>query len=508
MYKPTASGVLVPASFADTEAGPPIAQEIATSLDGRDITRGYVDPMLLQPSTDKILQLRGHGDYEIYRQVLRDDQVAGVWSQRQLAITSKEWTVTAGGKTARDKAAADFIREQVKEVGFDRVTKLMLYGVFYGFAVAEAMWGNDGRFVVLDDIKVRDRQRFGFDGAGRLRLKTYSKPDGELLPPRKFWAFSTGADHDDEPYGLGLAHWLYWPVLFKRSGIKFWLIFLEKFGQPTAMGKYGANALQPEKTRLLQALSAINTDSGVIIPEGMQIELLEATRSGSADYVALVDRMDRAIAKVVMGQVASSEGTPGRLGNDDLQGDVREDLIKADADLICESFNRSIVRWLTEWNFPGAAIPSVYRKVSPDEDLSERATRDKTIVEMGFKPTLGYIHENYGEGWQEKQAEAPAPTVPVLPGQDQPASFAESNQLTPPSQMLPQAEQVMAAPVNAWLSQIRTVVDNAKSLEALRDDLLKLYPEMTLDQYAAALAEVTAASLLAGRNEIKESANA
>ncbi|MDF5986520.1 hypothetical protein P4131_17570 [Pseudomonas aeruginosa] len=46
--------------------------------------------------------------------------------------------------------------------------------------------------------------------------------------------------------------------------------------------------------------------------------------------------MDETIAKVTLGQVASSQGTPGRLGNDDLQADVRLDLVKADADLICE----------------------------------------------------------------------------------------------------------------------------------------------------------------------------
>ncbi|MCO1337150.1 DUF935 domain-containing protein, partial [Microbulbifer sp. OS29] len=114
----------------------------------------------------------------------------------------------------------------------------------------------------------------------------------------------------------------------------------------------------------------------------MAIELLEAARSGTADYVSLYDRMDAAIAKVCVGQTASSQGTPGRLGNDELQSDVRLDLVKADADLVCESFNRSIARWLTEWNYPGAQVPRVYRKVEPPEDLNQTADRDKKIVDM------------------------------------------------------------------------------------------------------------------------------
>ncbi len=498
----TKSGLYLPASFADTarRSARPEMREIATTFDGRDITRGYVDPMQIQPTSDSILRLRGAGDYEIYRQVLRDDQVAGVFQQRQLAITSKEWGVEPGGKTKRDQAAADFLTEQLNHIGWDRVTGKMMFGVFYGFAVAEALWARDGRFITLDAIKVRDRQRFGFDGAMRLRMKTYSNPEGELLPDRKFWAFSTGADHDDEPYGLGLAHWLYWPVLFKRNGIKFWLIFLEKFGQPTAKGTYGSNALPEEKNRLLQALSAINTDSGLIVPEGMQIELLEAARSGSADYVSLVDRMDRAIAKVVMGQVASSEGTPGRLGNDDLQGDVRDDLVKADADLVCESFNRTIARWLTEWNFPGAALPRVYRKVAQDEDLNQRAERDSTVKSMGFKPTLGYIQDNYGEGWVEDKPDTPP--VPPQPAQ-LPASFAEAVG-QPPAQMMGATHKAVAPSVSAWINQVRDLADQVQSLEELRDRLLELYPAMTLDQYAAAMAQAGSAAFLAGRNEVVE----
>lgn len=498
-YVYTPGGVLAPANFADGSPGRPEMREVATTLDGRDITRGYLDPLQIQPSTDPILQRRGAGNYEIYRQVLRDDQVASVFHQRQLAVTSKEWDVEPGGKTRKDKAAAEHLKLLLNEIGWDRVTKLMLYGVFYGYGVAEALWGRDGRHVTLEAIKVRDRQRFGWDGAGRLRMRTYANPEGELLPDRKFWAFSTGADHDDEPYGIGLAHWLYWPVFFKRNGIKFWLVFLEKFGQPTAKGIYPSNALPHEKSRLLQALGAINTDAGIIVPEGMKIELIEAARSGTADYVSLFDRMDRAIAKVVVGQVASSEGTPGRLGGDDLQADVRYDLVKADADLVCESFNRTIGRWLTEWNYPGAAYPRVYRKVQPDEDLEQRAQRDKSIFDMGFRPTLAHITETYGGEWVE--VVPGQPPNPAQPG----VEFAAPGQAAEvPALMLEQTADALAGPTTDWLDQVRAVIERVDSLEALRDELLALYPNLTLDAYAEALTEAQLAAHLAGRNEVLE----
>lgn len=425
----------------------PELNEIATTADGKDITRGYLDPLAIVQSTDSVLQTRGSGDYKVYAEVLRDDQVIACFGQRRLAVLSKDWHIETGGSSRADKAAAAYMKEQLENVGWDRATGMMLYGIHYGFAVAEGMYARDGSTIALDALKVRNRRRFGFDGAGRLRMKTQDNPKGELMPDRKFWAFSTGADNDDDPYGIGLGHWLYWPTFFKRNGLKYWLLFLEKFGQPTAKGTYGPNANPEERQKLLQALAAISTDSGISIPQGMEIELIEAARSGTADYVALYDRMDAAIAKVILGQTASTQGTPGKLGNDELQSDVRIDLIKADADLICESFNRGMGKWLTEWNFPGAIPPRVYRKVEPDEDTAKRAERDKKVYDIGFKPTLQYIQENYGDGWEEKPAVDNLPLAPA----GGPAAATE------PGTAAPAVESVQQTALNG--AQIKSLSD-------------------------------------------------
>lgn len=428
-YTPHKSGVVVPVHFAEAERARPEFLEVATTRDGRDVTRGYVSPFEHLTPQDSVLQARGAGNYQIYREVLRDTQVASTLSQRRLAVVAKPWEVEAGGKRAIDKAAAEFLKEQLQRVNWDRTTAGMLYGVFYGYAVAEMLWGREGRYITIDAIKVRDRRRFAFDGDMNLRLMTMNRTmPGELLPARKFWSFCTGADHDDEPYGLGLAHWLYWPVFFKRAGIKFWMIFLEKFGQPTAKGSYPSSATAEEKTRLLSALQAINTDAGVIIPEGMMIELIEAARSGTADYTELHDRMDAAISKVVLGHTGSSDATPGRLGGESNARDVRQELVKADADLVCESFNAGPARWLTGWNFPGAAFPRVWRQVDEGEDLEKRAKVDQALHEMGYEPeNVEYINDTYGGSWIKKEP-LPKPTAASVadPDADPAPAFAEA----------------------------------------------------------------------------------
>jgi phage gp29-like protein len=475
----------------------PELQEVATTLDGRDITRGYVSPLQLLQPTDTVLATRGGGDLRLYQELLRDDQVKATWQQRQLAVTSAEWEVLPGGQSRQDKAAADFMREQLEQIRFDRVTSGMLYGVFYGYAVAECLWGRDGRHVTLDALKVRNRRRFRFDGAGRLRLLTASTPEGELLPDRKFWTFSTGADHDDEPYGQGLGHWLYWPVFFKRNGLRLWLVFLDKFGQPTAKGTFPQSSTEAQKQRLLQALQAVHSDSGVIVPEGMQIELIEAARSGTGDYTSLYDRMDRAIAKVVLGHTGSSESAPGRLGGEDMASDVRDDIVKADADVVCESFNQSVARWLTEWNYPSAKAPRVWRKMEQPEDLNKLAERDERIARLGYRPTLKYVEQHYGEGFELDTRPAPQPSL----------GFAERDGASAKRRGDQMADRLEREAEPAWaelMEPVRRLVESAGSMEELRDGLLNLYEDMPSDQLAQVMQKAIAAAELAGRADVSE----
>lgn len=474
--------------------------EIASTRDGIDITRGYTGPLLVP--ADRVLRQRGGSDLSIYEQVHSDPQVMSTFRDRRNAVVQCEWKVDAASDRRVDKKAADHLRAQLQRIGFDRVTNLMLFGVFYGYAVSELLYGVEDGLIVWNKIKVRNRRRFRFMPGGELRMLTMSNmTDGIELPPQKFWTFATGADNDDEPYGLGLAHWCYWPVLFKRNGIKFWLTFIEKFASPTGIGKFEPTADPADQAKLLAAVQAIRSDSGVIYPKGMEIGLLEAARSGSADYKALHDTMDGTIAKTVVGQTASSEGTAGKLGSEGLRSDVRDDLVKADADLACESLNLGPVVWLTRWNFPDADPPRVFRVTEEDEDLAARATRDKTVSEMGFKPTLKYVHDVYGGEWVEKASPPPIGDAPdVAPP---PPEFA-APALTPPDRV-DQFVAVLARAadplVDRMVDRARQLVAGSGSLEAIRDALPGIFADLPTVQLTTVMQDAMATSNLAGRSD-------
>jgi phage gp29-like protein len=390
----------------------PIFDEIATIDSGRDITRAWVEPLLL--AQDSLLASKGGYDLQFYEEVLKDEQVHSCYQQRFGGLTSCEWEVKAGGTKRIDQKAADFIREQLTGIPWDDINEKHLYALHYGYSVAECLWMRDGAQIALDDtkqgIRVRNRRRFRFDADYGLRLITWSdRMIGERMPDRKFWTFCVGADHHDEPYGKGLGHWLYWLSYFKRNDMRVWLRFLEKFSMPTVAVEYPNGMPKDQQDALLKVAYSVLNASAVKLPQGAALSFLEASRSGTADYQALWDTCNAGIAKVILSQTMTTDNGSSRSQAEVHEGVARR-VIKSDADLICQSFNASVVRWLVDWNFPGAAYPQVWRNTGEAADLKAQADRDKVLFDMGFVPGQAYVQETYGDGF-------------ALPGEDAPAGL-------------------------------------------------------------------------------------
>ncbi|CAN5611244.1 hypothetical protein BH10PSE5_BH10PSE5_01340 [soil metagenome] len=401
------------------DATSPIPQEVAASSNGRDITISYLGP--LAQIQDTVLAGLGWR-WEAYREIRRDPQVHSTFQQRRLAIVSRPLVVEPGGDDAQSKAAADHLRANLNDIAFDRSTKGMTWGVFYGYAVGECMWRvKDGK-VWLDKIKVRTPWRFRFSKEGFLTLLTRASPIvGESMPDKKFWVLSSGADNDDDPYGLGLAHQLYWPVYFKKMGLSFWLRALEKFGAPTAVGTFPPGTSLEDQARLLAAAMAVRIDGAVIKPEGTVLELLEATR-GTVDQATFYKFQNGDISKVIVGQTMTTDDGAS-LAQGKVHYDVREELTDADIEELCESFQQGPARWLTEWNFPGAAIPILTRPSPEDAERASRLTKEraetiKTMGEAGFEPEDVTLRDMF-PGWRRKASTPP------------PANLAQGDNVVP-----------------------------------------------------------------------------
>lgn len=446
-------------------------------------------------SSDEVLAGKGAGNLVAYDDLERDPWVYACMQKRKMAVISRPWTVEPASESAADKAAAERVKRQLDALDFDDACYHLLDAILKGYSPSEIMWAYERGEIVAKEIRAKNARRFLFDDQGALRLKTPSDTlTGELLPDRKFLVHRFGAK-DGNPYGLGLGHKLWWPVLFKRSGISFWLQFLEKFGAPTVLGKYqpGVNVDELEA-----ALARIAHDAGVAIPEGAAIELIEATRSGTGTQEQLIRYMDEQIAAAILND-GGAKGSGGELASAAiLRDEVRLELVQADSDLLSITL-ADLARWITELNDPQAAPPRIYRDVSEEEDLKARAERDKILVEMGFRPTLAYIQEYYGGEW-----ELSAPAAPHLPVQfaeadgdafpDQVAIDAALDDL-PPETLQSLMEQI----VGPLIEDLR----RADGFEAAQVLLEARYPTMDASKLENLLARAMFASELWGQAHVE-----
>jgi phage gp29-like protein len=395
---------------------------VPTGVYSRSPSSFSIDPRWLNQlalNSDRILTEEGGAEnLKLYEALLDDDVAASSFQQRRLAVVSQPWEVDPGDDSPQAAAAADHLREQLKIIGWDRICDRMLYGIWFGYAVGEAIYevGPDGK-IWMREIAVPDRAWFGFTNSGELRLKTAESPQGEIVPPNKFWAYRVGGSHDFLPYGIGLAHWCYWPVWFKRNVVKFWSIYLEKFGMPTAMGTFPDGAPDDVIAQTLEAASAVARDTAIAKPDNVNIELLAAGRTGEGSYLQFVSQMNDALLRIILSQTGTSKSEAQGLGGSqsEVMKDVRDEIVRADSDMLHESFNRTIARWLTDWNF-GTEVPAptVYRRLEEQEDLTKLAERDRILHGIGIKRTVESVRETYGEGYERDEPQEDAP--PAIPG--------------------------------------------------------------------------------------------
>ena len=333
----------------------------------------------------------------------------------------------SGGEAALYAAVTDYVRKEM-----DRAER---------FAARDEKRRRNVGFA----LQILQRRRFVFDVHARPLLLTTDHPDGEPLPERKFWCFSTGADHDDEPYGLGLGHWLYWPVWFKKNQVRFWLLYLEKYGMPTPLAEYSRDE---QKQMALDLARSVHTESALAVPEGVVLKLVEAMRAGQAGYESFHAAMNDAITTIILSQTMTTEDGSS-LSQAQVHMEVRREIVESDAWLVDESFNRGPAVWWRDMNYPGAAVPRVRRVMDDPAERKELAERDEIVSRIAQRPfTDEYVEQTYHVALDREAAPPPRP-APAPP-----ADLAEEEE-DPVEALAGRVRAELGPLVDTWVARLR-----------------------------------------------------
>jgi phage gp29-like protein len=321
----------------------------------------------------------------------------------------------------------------------------------------------------------------------------------------------------------GLHRMLAWPYLFQNYALGDLAQLLEIYGLPARIGQYPRGATNAEKAALLRAVTSLGRSAAGIIPEGMKIDFLNAAEGRADVYQAMLDWCERAKAKVILGGTLTS-GT-GEGTNTNALGNVHErglnSLIRSDVRQYAGTIRRDILWPMAALNFGIEDLrraPKFWLDTDETEDYKALSDTLPTFVDMGMKIPIWWVHEKTGIPTatdEDEVLQAKAKPAPFAPGETTPADKTDvaatriaalRSGTALASDALPaQIEAALKSdPTAGWIEQIRKVVDEADSLEALRDRLVEMTAELDTGSLADALAEAMAAAHLAGRFDLME----
>ncbi len=310
---------------------------------------------------------------------------------------------------------------------FEQDLAELLDAVPYGLAVSEIMWEYtpDGWYMPRR-LHARHPRRFVFDLAGAPRLLTAAQPLlGEPLPPLKFIVFANGGRFED-PYGLPALRTVWWLAYFKRQVLKFWVAYGEKFGTPTAVLTHPLSATERERRAFKRIIGSIQQETGLVVPEGVSLSLLEAQRQGSVQtYRDLIELCNREMSKALLGQTLTTEaGERGAYALGRVHQDVRADLTRADARALEAVVNGQLIRYLVDLNFPaGRRRYPRWRLAEPGQrDLQLELAIDAFFAAQGLPQAGAALYARYGReagsGAREEAQGSRVAAASLPPGKD------------------------------------------------------------------------------------------
>lgn len=473
--------------------------------------------------TDDVLVRRGKG-IELYREVLRDGRSYTVLQKRKRALVARDWVVEPASTDAVDVKAAELVEKQLSRLPFDQVTLNMSDATLMGFSANEIVWERDGFEVYPKLIKKIDPRRIVFDIDWQARLLTREAMfEGVPFPDRKLILHRFDEDDGADPYGFGLGRILFWHVLFKREGVSFWLKALERFAIPIPVAEYPFGTLPADQQKLLDTLSGAVAGGALAVPAGTKIAFATAAVSGTLTHETWCRYWDEQTAEAVLGETLTTNiGANGSKAAAETHKDVKDELIDGDGDLITATLDQSLVRWICDYNVPGAATPHVYRPRSSNVTAEENAKTKKAERQAKDLDNLfrlrreGFGPEKMAEALTEVMERPIIVCTPVEPKADPmrvPPIGANGNPdfASPDERTIADRLAQATAPMRArWIETIREAIDqllaDGGELADLPDRLLELYPDLDTEDLAVVIGDAFTLANLKGRSDVQDTA--
>ena len=447
----------------------------------------------------------------------RDPHLAAEMGKRRQAIINLDWQIVPPpDATAAEKITAQWA-DGILRSGIESFEDLLVAcqdAIGHGFAPIELEWQMQGG-ELLPVYYPRPQEWFRLSVDRRALHLMDGSAEGAPLKPFGWIVHQPGKAKTGYLGRLGLHRVVSWPFLYKAYAISDFAEFLETFGLPIIVGKYGQGASAEQKESLYAAVSALGHDARAIMPVDMQLEISKIASGGSGGgtpHLDMIHWADDAQSKAILGQTLSAEAKSTGMGSGvaKLHDQVRLDIQRADARQVADTLTRDLIYPLIALNRGIADMRRCPRLVFDTSDLQDIAVYANAL------PALSGLMD-IPAGWVRERLGIPAPvdgepvlTKPATPPPEQKtqvlaglstqdvggplAGRTFAPQADAPTADPPDAQSLLtdnlartAAPaMGAILASVRQLVDESASIQDLQATLTQAYGHLD----SAALAKV------------------
>lgn len=524
----------------------PETREIAVTTI-RDRWSNYPSSGLTPQTLSTIFKEADSGDVarqaELFEEMEeKDTHLYSELQTRKNAVQGLDYEITPWSESAEDKKIKDFVSDCLFGLeSFDDTLLDLLDAIGKGYSLSEILWTPDAGRAVISRIEWIHAKKAVFyeRGMSSMWAKSFEVPRilteaqpiyGEIMPAFKlvYHRYKARSGYDTRAGVLRVCAWMY---LFKNYGLKDWVAFAEVFGMPLRLGKYDAGASKEDKDALVAAIQSLGSDAAGIISKSTEIEFVEAVKNTGTNniYEALANFCDKQMSKAILGQTATTEGTPGKLGNEDAQDRVRYDLVKADAESLGKTIRHQIIRPLVGYNFGwDKPLPWFNLLYERPDDLKSTSEVYVNLNSIGFRPSAEHVSERFKIPLPKK-GETPLPVPSAqnnapIAAKDRPSGndlaggrvvvIAKTDQAAIEGEMDIDPADVIADrlgkesldAMDALLAPLQRLVNEAADLADLRDRIIDLYQEMSPADLGTIIARAMLLAEASGRLDVREEA--
>ncbi|WP_336812259.1 DUF935 domain-containing protein [Bosea sp. MMO-172] len=452
----------------------------------------------------------------------REPHYRYVLETRKNAVTALTAQVDPASEDQRDVDIADFLRNEVVETpAFQTLPDMLMDGLSKGYSHVEPIWETGSAWIPRRYIW-RDPRLFQFDRETRkeFRLRVQGETDGVPLGPLQFIThvplLKMGL-----PARNGLARVGAWSFMLKSFSMRDWAQFLEIYGMPLRLGKYGPGSSADDRAVLLAAVRNLGRDAAAIVPEGMTIDFIEAKGFSDKPFESNVRFIDEQMSKLVIGK--PGDGTGASKAGEEVLDKVRADIRKSDARDLQLTLMEQLIRPVVDLNFgPQKAYPKVHFPIPERKDLQVWSNALTQLVDRGLEVEQSQVYDIIGlkepapgakllnipkpdaPGEQPPGVRRPPPQVPVAKASALridprvcpscgPTLLAADDPTAEPDEV----DELVAEALDGWqpdlspvIAAIRAVADEVSSYEEFQAALEKLAPDLPVQRLARRLGVV------------------